>query len=794
MKPNARRTGIVAAVVAALVLANAPIAGAVPPPVSVVMAEPFQGGAIVVERTAGETTGAPDGWRMNQDIWLQNTGAATLVLDEITIAYAGGSDPADVTVAAASFNAIADDPMNLNQIPASDTSRVRVPEERVHAFPIAGSVSVSIVFDGFDPIVVTRDLDEYIGDGPLGSLAFPSAAKDLAPGEYWAHGSGHQLRDHHRNQWWERFAEDWSVRRWDGAAWVQKTDDAGLLGNADWNDDYLIWGKGLYVPVAGEIIACANGHPDDPTPGEDVAGVGDYGNFVWIDMGAARVLYAHIQQGTMPPAICPVDGSQVSQNPNPPTPVRAGQFVGRVGNTGNSSNPHLHIDVQRDSDSQGLPLRYHNTQAASSKAFDPNNDPIPWNDVVDAAISMEDTNPGVGMLTMPNSRANLVGEIVGSPDPVVAGTQLTYDVTITNFGPDAATGAETTITVPPQLDYVSDTGGCVEGPANVLTCPLANFSALGGSGQQDSESFEIVADVPADLVHDHGSPLPVTASGITSADQFDDETAPFTVDTLVVAEADLELLSIEAIDPPTELTIGEPENVVVRETITNHGPSAPMDTRVDRTAGATANAAVSPGLSSELAAALALDEERTVEETFEVACEGPGQATFTFETTISPDRPDDTDPDPSNNDGMTSFSVECIVPVAINIEPGSFVNPVNLKSKGVIPVAVLTTEPGEYGLPLAFDAAEIQALTARFGPGPVVTAGGGAFEAHDLGHLEDALERSDELTLDGDLDMVLHFRTQESSLTGTEVEACVRGLFGPNDWVFHGCDVVTFVP
>ena len=61
---------------------------------------------------------------MNQDIWLQNTGAATLVLDEITISYSGGSDPADITVAAATFDAIADDPMNLNQIPAGATSRV----------------------------------------------------------------------------------------------------------------------------------------------------------------------------------------------------------------------------------------------------------------------------------------------------------------------------------------------------------------------------------------------------------------------------------------------------------------------------------------------------------------------------------------------------------------------------------------------------------------------------------------------------------------------------------------------
>jgi hypothetical protein len=107
---------------------------------------------------------------------------------------------------------------------------------------------------------------------------------------------------------------------------------------------------------------------------------------------------------------------------------------------------------------------------------------------------------------------------------------------------------------------------------------------------------------------------------------------------------------------------------------------------------------------------------------------------------------------------------------------------------------VLTTAAGEYGLPLPFDATTIQPLTTRFGPEPVVIAGGGAHEAHDRGHIEDAIERSDEKTKDGDLDMVLHFRTQESELTGTEAKACVRGEFGPMHFVFHGCDLVTFVP
>ncbi|MGH2711994.1 MAG: hypothetical protein ACRDH9_12430 [Actinomycetota bacterium] len=799
MPKHTRRAPAVAAMTLAILIPMTP-ASAAQPPLTVDMAEPSEGGAILVERTAGETTGQPDGWRMNQDIWVTNTGPDELILEKVDISYTGGSDPADVSVDVAAFQTLtgfyviapnADEGWPGNTVPVGTQQRIRVPEERVHPYAIADSVTVELTFAGFDPVVVTMGLAEYVGDSPLGSLAFPGAAKDLAPGEYWTHGTGHQLRDHHRNQFWERHAEDWGVSRWDGIQWVGKTDDPVLLGNGDWNDDYLIWGKGLYATAPGEIVRCANGHPDDSSPGADMPGVGDYGNFVWIDIGDSLVLTAHIQQGTMPDSICPSDASQVDQTPNPPTPVEPGQFLGRVGNSGNTSNAHLHIDVQRIGDGQGLPLLYHNTLAASSKAFTPP-DPPPFNTANGAAISMEDTDPGVGMLVQPEPRANVTGTIVGHPEPVVAGTQLTYDVAIQNQGPDAAADTTATIVIPSELDYVSDDGGCVEGPPNTLTCDF-NMAALGPNGEVDEESFSIVADVPADLVHNNGGPVEVEAVGNVSSSVFDDAEDPFTWTSTVVAEADLEIVSYEAQNPPSEITIGQPASVTLEEVITNHGPSAPMDVRIDGTASADAGSTVAPTVTSSLEPAVGIEELGESEEEYTLSCEAPGPHTFTFKSVISPDRIDDTDPLPGNNTAEESFTVECIVPVVINIKPGSFENPLNLKSNGVIPLAILTTMAGEYGLPTDFDALTVHATSVRFGPEGVVTAGGGASESHGLGHIEDALERTDEKTRDGDLDMVLHFRTQESELDGTETMACVRGTFGPMNFVFHGCDVVDFV-
>ena len=76
--------------------------------------------------------------------------------------------------------------------------------------------------------------------------------------------------------------------------------------------------------------------------------------------------------------------------------------------------------------------------------------------------------------------------------------------------------------------------------------------------------------------------------------------------------------------------------------------------------------------------------------------------------------------------------------VAIDIKPGGDPNSINPRSKGVIPVAILTAE--------TFDAGTVDPSTVEFGPN-------GATEAHGQGHLED-------VDGDGDLDLVLHFRTQ----------------------------------
>jgi uncharacterized repeat protein (TIGR01451 family) len=378
-----------------------------------------------------------------------------------------------------------------------------------------------------------------------------------------------------------------------------------------------------------------------------------------------------------------------------------------------------------------------------------------------------------------------------SADPAYAGETLTYTITARNNGPATGDNARVLDVLPSGTTYQSSSIPCTESPAGTLTCGLGNLA------DDESKTFTITVSIARDLVYNNGAPKTITNTATADSDR-DDPTPgndQKSESTLVKAKADLAIQTFSPVSPPIELIIGQPANVTLHKQIINNGPSAPMDVRVVRTASATANATVTPASDSHVETALGYQESRAVDEVFQVACTGPGKGTFTFTNTISPDRADDIDPDTTNNSKTVSFTVECIVPIAINIHPGTFTNPIDITNKnGNVPVAALTTRAGEYGLPLAFDATTISVPTVRFGPKPLVTAGGGARPDKLKGKIEDAIERSDERTRDGDRDMSFGFRTQDTGLTGAETEACMRGKFGPNNYVFQGCDLVSFVP
>jgi hypothetical protein len=94
-----------------------------------------------------------------------------------------------------------------------------------------------------------------------------------------------------------------------------------------------------------------------------------------------------------------------------------------------------------------------------------------------------------------------------------------------------------------------------------------------------------------------------------------------------------------------------------------------------------------------------------------------------------------------------------LVQIAIDIKPATFPNSINPRSAGVMAVAILTTD--------TFDATTVDPATVRFGP-----TGTEAVAAHA------ALEDVDG---DGDKDLILHFKTQDTGFVCGDASASLTG-------------------
>ena len=109
-----------------------------------------------------------------------------------------------------------------------------------------------------------------------------------------------------------------------------------------------------------------------------------------------------------------------------------------------------------------------------------------------------DTDPSNNSAVDPTSVirvSDLVAESkTADPDPVAAGAQLTYTLTVVNDGPSDADNVTVTDTLPVGTTHFSNTGGCTEA-AGVVTCNLGTLTA------GTTLSFDIVVDVDVALAN-----------------------------------------------------------------------------------------------------------------------------------------------------------------------------------------------------------------------------------------------------------------------------------------------------
>lgn len=82
------------------------------------------------------------------------------------------------------------------------------------------------------------------------------------------------------------------------------------------------------------------------------------------------------------------------------------------------------------------------------------------------------------------AQADLAVDVTDSEDPVVTGAQFTYNVAVTNAGPEAANGVRVEDTLPNEVDYVSATpsqGTCALKGSKRVECELGALASGAGA-------------------------------------------------------------------------------------------------------------------------------------------------------------------------------------------------------------------------------------------------------------------------------------------------------------------------
>ncbi|WP_090803039.1 hypothetical protein [Asanoa ishikariensis] len=256
-------------------------------------------------------------------------------------------------------------------------------------------------------------------------------------------------------------------------------------------------------------------------------------------------------------------------------------------------------------------------------------------------------------------------------------------------------------------------------------------------------------------------------------------------------------LSVDAVAAPGPLfgVIGRPVTITVASTVANAGPDGPTEAKVERKVVAGAGITVTPSAPDTTPATIAVGTPQRLEKTYTVTCGQPGPRTLDFTTTVTPRRASVVDARADNNQRTARLTLDCAVPVTINIQPGIAQNWITLYAP-FVPTAVLTTRAGEYGNPLAFDATKIVASATRFGSPDVLQRGQGVRDINNRILKVFSLEPN-ERTVDLDLDALLNFGPPRDALTRTDTTACVFGKFtsGPSTQTsFYGCDTINIIP
>jgi hypothetical protein len=200
--------------------------------------------------------------------------------------------------------------------------------------PAPSKIKVSMSFLTYgSPVTFEVAMGAFSCSAPGGAWLFPFSTDDLRPGEFywtsahhWANGggAGRQI-----------YAHDIGIMGYDekSGKWSDKL--PGTDGTK--NEHFRIHGKPVRAVADGVVESWHNTMNENtvigkfPKPTPSPAG----GNHIWIKHGSEFVVYTHLQKGSIPSGLLTKGVA-----------VKAGQMLGRAGNSGNSTAPHEHYETK----------------------------------------------------------------------------------------------------------------------------------------------------------------------------------------------------------------------------------------------------------------------------------------------------------------------------------------------------------------------------------------------------------------------------------------------------------------
>ena len=140
---------------------------------------------------------------------------------------------------------------------------------------------------------------------------------------YW--GGETEGQNYHMNDKNQQYAYDF----------LRVAEGKSYKGDPDKNESYLAFGQPIFAPCDGTVMLAVDGVPDN-TPGE-LNPVQKTGNTLVVKTAAGEyILFAHLKEGSI----------EVEKGQQ----VRRGDLLALCGNSGNSTEAHLHLQLQNTRD------------------------------------------------------------------------------------------------------------------------------------------------------------------------------------------------------------------------------------------------------------------------------------------------------------------------------------------------------------------------------------------------------------------------------------------------------------